>query len=81
MKQLSKLQSTLFLIGGVLMVVGAGCYAFLVAQQVVCWVYLVGALIFASMQVNQTYEGNSPTIKRLKRIMTQPTSSSFCQDS
>lgn len=70
MKQLSKLQSTLFLIGGVLMVVGAGCYAFLVAQQVVCWVYLVGALIFASMQVNQTYEGNSPTIKRLKRIMT-----------
>lgn len=70
MKQLSKLQSTLFLIGGVLMVVGAGCYAFLVAQQVVCWVYLVGALIFASMQVNQTYEGNSPIIKRLKRIMT-----------
>ena len=70
MKQLSKLQSTLFLIGGVLMVVGAGCYAFLVAQQVVCWVYLVGALIFASMQVIQTYEGNSPTIKRLKRIMT-----------
>lgn len=70
MKQLSKLQSTLFLIGGVLMVVGAGCYAFLVAQQVVCWVYLVGALIFASMQVNQTYEGNSTTIKRLKRIMT-----------
>lgn len=70
MKQLSKLQSTLFLIGGVLMVVGAGCYAFLVAQQVVCWVYLVGALIFASMQVNHTYEGNSPTIKRLKRIMT-----------
>mgnify|MGYP004585207885 FL=1 len=70
MKQLSKLQSTLFLIGGALMVVGAGCYAFLVAQQVVCWVYLVGALIFASMQVNQTYEGNSTTIKRLKRIMT-----------
>ena len=70
MKQLSKLQSTLFLIGGALMVVGAGCYAFLVAQQVVCWVYLVGALIFASMQVNQTYEGKSTTIKRLKRIMT-----------
>ena len=70
MKQLSKLQSTLFLIGGVLMVVGAGCYAFLVAQQVVCWVYLVGALMFAWMQVSQTYEGQSTTIKRLKRIMT-----------
>ena len=59
MKQLSRIQSTLFLIGGVLMVLGAGCYAFLIGQKVVCWVYLVGALIFAWMQVGQTYEGQS----------------------
>ena len=52
------------------MVVGAGCYAFIFGQQVACWVYLVGALLFASMQVNQAYEGQSTTIKRLKRIMT-----------
>lgn len=70
MKQLSKIQSILFLIGGVLMVIGAGCYAFLLGQKVVCWVYLVGALLFAWMQVNQAYEGASTTIKRLKRIMT-----------
>lgn len=70
MKQLSRIQSTLFLIGGVLMVLGAGCYAFLIGQKVVCWVYLVGALMFAWMQVSQTYEGQSTTIKRLKRIMT-----------
>ncbi len=70
MKQLSKLQSTLFLIGGVLMVIGAGCYAFIYAQQVVCWVYLAGALLFASMQVSETYEGNNQAVKRLKRIMT-----------
>ncbi len=70
MKQLSRIQSTLFLIGGVLMVLGAGCYAFLIGQKVVCWVYLVGALMFAWMQVGQTYEGQSTTIKRLKRIMT-----------
>lgn len=70
MKQLSRIQSTLFLIGGVLMVLGAGCYAFLIGQNVVCWVYLVGALMFAWMQVSQTYEGQSTTIKRLKRIMT-----------
>ena len=70
MKQLSRIQSTLFLIGGVLMVLGAGCYAILIGQKVVCWVYLVGALIFAWMQVSQTYEGQSTTIKRLKRIMT-----------
>lgn len=70
MKQLSKLQNTLFLIGGVLMVIGAGCYAFIYAQQVVCWVYLAGALLFASMQVSETYEGNNQAVKRLKRIMT-----------
>lgn len=70
MKQLSKLQSTLFLIGGVLMVIGAGCYAFIYAQQVVCWVYLAGALLFASMQVSETYEGDNQAVKRLKRIMT-----------
>ena len=70
MKQLSRIQSTLFLIGGVLMVLGAGCYAFLIGQKVVCWVYLVGALMSAWMQVSQTYEGQSTTIKRLKRIMT-----------
>lgn len=70
MKQLSKLQSTLFLIGGVLMVAGAGCYAFMCAQSVACWIYLVGAALFACMQVSQTYEGNSFTVKRLKKIMT-----------
>lgn len=70
MKQLTKLQSALFLIGGVLMVVGAGCYAFIFGQQVACWVYLAGALLFASLQVSQTYEGQNTTIKRLKRIMT-----------
>lgn len=70
MKQLNKTQSALFLIGGVLMVIGAGCFAFLYEQQVVCWIYLVGALLFATMQALQTYEGTDPTVKRLKRIMT-----------
>lgn len=52
------------------MVCGAGCYAFLFAQQTVCWIYFAGALLFASMQVSETYEGANPTIRRLKRIMT-----------
>lgn len=52
------------------MVIGAGCYAFIYAQQVVCWVYLAGALLFASMQVSETYEGDNQAVKRLKRIMT-----------
>lgn len=70
MKQLNKLQSTLFIIGGVLMVVGAGCYAFMYMQKTACWIYLVGAVLFAFMQVSQTYEGNSFVVKRLKRIMS-----------
>ncbi len=70
MRQLNKLQSTLFVIGGVLMVVGAGCYAFMFMQEVACWIYLVGAVLFAFMQVSQTYEGNNFTVKRLKRIMS-----------
>lgn len=70
MKQLNTLQSALFLTGGILMVVGAGCFVFMFAQQIVCWIYLLGALLFAAMQVNQAYEGQNPTIKRLKKIMT-----------
>lgn len=67
---MSRLQSTLFLLGGALMVVGAGCFAFLYAQRVACWIYLVGAFVFAVMQVADNYDGPNLTIRRLKRIMT-----------
>lgn len=50
------------------MVVGAGCFAFMWQQQIMCWVFLVGALLFSSMQFAQSYSGNSLVIKRLKRI-------------
>lgn len=56
--------------GGLLMVVGAGCYVFMLAQPIVCWVFLLGTILFASMQCMQSYEGNDVTVKRLKRIMT-----------
>jgi hypothetical protein len=39
-------------------------------QDVVSWVYLAGALLFASIQIMQSYDGNSLTVKRLKKIMT-----------
>lgn len=54
--------------GGLLMVIGAGCYSFLVGRQIMCWVFLVGACLFAVIQMAQTYEGDSIVIKRLKRI-------------
>ena len=69
MRQLSKIQSILFIIGGVLMVIGVGCFVFMVQQLVMCWVFLAGAVLFATMQLLQGYEGKELTVRRLKRIM------------
>lgn len=70
MRQLSKLESIIYLFGGMTMVAGAGLYAFFIAQSIVCWVMLVGALAFVLMQSRQRYEGTSQTIRRLRKIMT-----------
>ena len=69
MKKLNKLQSIVFLLGGVLMVVGAACFSLLWQQDVVCWVFLAGASMFSTMQLMQTYDGRSFVVQRLKRIM------------
>ena len=69
MRQLSKTQSLIYLIGGVLMTIGAGCSALLWHPEIFCWVYLVGAIMFVSMQVEQKYEGQNTTIRRLRKIM------------
>ena len=57
----------LFLIGGMLMVVGAGMYVFAM-REVASWIFLVGALLFATMQIRQRYEGTDFVIRRLRRI-------------
>ena len=54
--------------GAVLMVAGAGLYVF-GTMLMASWIFLVGALCFASMQMMQTYSGNNFTIRRLRRIM------------
>ncbi len=72
MKQLTKLQANLFLIGGVLMVIGAGCFSFGFIYprmlQVTCWLFLVGTVMFSIMQSMQSYEGRNLAIIRLKKI-------------
>lgn len=77
MKQLSKTQTILFFIGGLLMVAGAGCAALLSPlpgfqpfMRVVCWLFLAGAILFACVQMMQTCLGTSFVVRRLKRIMT-----------
>lgn len=70
MKQLNKLQTLIFLTGGAMMVVGAGCFALMWQQKIACWIYLAGALMFGVMQMMQEYQGHSIIVKRLKRIMS-----------
>lgn len=67
MKQLSKLQSVIFALGAVLMVVGAAMGMFV--PGVAPYVFSGGALCYVSMQLLQTYEGSNFTIRRLRRIM------------
>lgn len=68
MKQLNKLQSIVFMLGGILMVTGAGSFALIFMQKVMCWIYMVGAVMFTTMQAMQVYEGRNITIRRLKNI-------------
>lgn len=69
MKQLNKFQNIIFLLGGLLMTVGAGGYAFLICQSVSSVLFIVGAVAFASMQMMQSYDGNNIAVRRLRRIM------------
>lgn len=67
MKQLNRLQNAIFLAGAVLMVVGAVATVF--RWVAAPYVFAVGAVAFASMQMLQSYEGRNFTIRRLRRIM------------
>jgi hypothetical protein len=67
MKQLNNWQNAIFLIGATLMVVGAG--ASLLNWAAAPYIFALGALGFASMQMLQRYEGSNFVIRRLRRIM------------
>lgn len=67
MRQLSKLETGLLLAGGLLMVVGAG--ATMLLQSWAAFAFAPGALLFAAMQMRQTYEGTNFVVRRLRHIM------------
>ena len=67
MKQLSRVESIIFLVGGLLMVIGAGTS--LLAWEAAPYVFALGALCFTAMQMKQRYDGPNVTIRRLRRMM------------
>lgn len=67
MRQLSRLESAIFIIGALLMVAGAAMGLFW--REVAPYVFAVGAVCYVSIQLLQRYEGDNFTIRRLRRIM------------
>ena len=67
MRPLSKVESVIMLIGGLLMVVGSGAYVLL--QSWAAYVFAPGALLFVAMQLRQRYEGRNINVRRLRRMV------------
>ena len=67
MKPLNKFQTIIYVAGATLMAVGAGLT--IIQFPWAAWIYAVGAMCFASMQLLQRYEGQNYVIRRLRRMM------------
>lgn len=67
-KPISKALSILFMAGGALMVISAGCFVFFLHRELMCWIFLLGAVLFTLVQAQQSYQGDDLALKRLKRI-------------
>lgn len=67
MRQLSRIENVLFVIGAILMVAGSVCHIALPACAP--YIYSIGAVLFVAMQLRQRYDGRNITIRRLRRIV------------
>ena len=67
MREFNKLQTAIFLFGGILMAIGAGTT--LLGWGSAPYIFAFGAVGFSSMQMLQRYEGQNFTIRRLRRMM------------
>lgn len=67
MNSLSKFQTIVFQIGGLLMVVGAAMPIVPAARPYAVIVFTIGAFAFGCMQLVQRYEGRNFVIRRLRR--------------
>ena len=67
MRQLSKGEVAVMLLGGLLMVIGAG--ANILFMTWASYVFAPGTLLFVAMQLRQRYDGRDFTIRRLRRML------------
>lgn len=67
MRQLNKLENAIFIAGAVMMVAGSGMN--IVRLGAAPYIYSIGAVAYAAMQMRQSYDGPNITIRRLRRIM------------
>lgn len=67
MKELNRWQNTLFAAGAVLLLLGFVQRLFGILAEYSCWVIVVGAVLYASMQMLQSYDGDNFVAKRLRR--------------
>ena len=67
MRQLNKTEALLMLLGGLLMVTGAGAAVLL--QPWAPWLFAPGAVLFSAMQMRQRYDGPNFVVRRLRRMV------------
>lgn len=67
MRQLSRTETYIYLAGAILMVVGSGAHVLL--QPWGAYLFAIGSIAFALMQMKQTYDGRNVALRRLRRIM------------
>lgn len=69
MRQLTKTESVIMVVGAALMAVAAVMFVFAIRKPA-AWIMLAGTGAFVAMQMRQTYQGKNITIRRLRSIMT-----------
>lgn len=65
MRQLSPIQNIIYALGAILILIGAILWP--TVKTAAIYIYCIGAIMFASMQYLQGYEGKNITVRRLRR--------------
>lgn len=67
MRRLNRLENAIFIIGGILILIGVALPIFYRMSLLAAIVFAVGAIMFCTMQTRAKYEGTDLTVRRLRR--------------